>query len=303
MDLSTLDMFCAVAQEQSITRVAQQLGRAQSNVTTRIQQLEQELDATLFLRTPRRLILTGQGEIFLVHAREMLALAEKARQQLHSDVPQGLLRLGTMESTAASRLPQVLARYHSRWPKVQLRVTSGTSRELFDAVAAREQDGVLVAHCAATEELPRRLALASEVVFTEQLVLVLPADHPPVQGAADLQVSAWASFRPGCSYRDMAQDWIHETGPTPHALTIHEVGSYHATIACVAAGDCMAIVPQSVLALFPMAESLRQHPVRQVDTHLFWREGDDTPALRALRTQLTTPDSPPMTDSPVSKAA
>ncbi|PXZ59226.1 LysR family transcriptional regulator, partial [Pseudomonas aeruginosa] len=50
MDLSSLEIFRAVAHEASVTRAAQQLQRAQSNVTTRIRQLEEDLGVELFLR-------------------------------------------------------------------------------------------------------------------------------------------------------------------------------------------------------------------------------------------------------------
>ena len=110
MDLTSLALFRAVALEQSVTRAAQSLQRAQSNVTTRIQQLEEELGASLFLREGKRMRLTEQGQAFLAYAEQLLALADEARQALHPAQPSGRLRLGSMESTAAARLPEPLAR-------------------------------------------------------------------------------------------------------------------------------------------------------------------------------------------------
>ena len=54
MDLAALEIFRTVALEGSVTRAAERLGRVQSNVTTRVQQLEEQLGATLFLREGRR---------------------------------------------------------------------------------------------------------------------------------------------------------------------------------------------------------------------------------------------------------
>ena len=51
MDLAALEIFRAVAAEGSVTRAAERLGRVQSNVTTRVQQLEEQLGAPLFLRS------------------------------------------------------------------------------------------------------------------------------------------------------------------------------------------------------------------------------------------------------------
>ncbi len=105
MDLSSLEIFRAVAHEASVTRAAQQLQRAQSNVTTRIRQLEEDLGVELFLRDGKRMSLTERGSEFLAYAEQLLALADEARQSMHPAEPGGRLRLGSMESTAASRLP------------------------------------------------------------------------------------------------------------------------------------------------------------------------------------------------------
>lgn len=58
MDLAALEIFRTVALEGSVTRAAERLGRVQSNVTTRVQQLEEQLGATLFLREGRRMVLS-----------------------------------------------------------------------------------------------------------------------------------------------------------------------------------------------------------------------------------------------------
>lgn len=126
MDLSSLEIFRAVAHEASVTRAAQQLQRAQSNVTTRIRQLEEDLGVELFLRDGKRMSLTERGSEFLAYAEQLLALADEARQSMHPAEPGGRLRLGSMESTAASRLPALLASYHKACPRVALEVSTGT---------------------------------------------------------------------------------------------------------------------------------------------------------------------------------
>ncbi|MBW6280703.1 LysR family transcriptional regulator, partial [Pseudomonas aeruginosa] len=144
MDLSSLEIFRAVAHEASVTRAAQQLQRAQSNVTTRIRQLEEDLGVELFLRDGKRMSLTERGSEFLAYAEQLLALADEARQSMHPAEPGGRLRLGSMESTAASRLPALLASYHKACPRVALEVSTGTSRALFDGVRARRLDLSLI---------------------------------------------------------------------------------------------------------------------------------------------------------------
>src|ERR1700751_1501702 len=98
MDLSDLRIFLAVVREGGVTRAAERLNRVQSNVNTRIRQLEQELDATLFIREVKRLLLSPGGQWLLCYSEGLLALAEEARSSVHDPKPRGLFRLGSMES-------------------------------------------------------------------------------------------------------------------------------------------------------------------------------------------------------------
>ena len=73
MDLAALAIFRAVVRENGVTRAAAKLNRVQSNVTTRIKQLEEELGAALFVRDGRRLVLTPAGHTLLPYAERLLA--------------------------------------------------------------------------------------------------------------------------------------------------------------------------------------------------------------------------------------
>ncbi|MCF3160507.1 LysR family transcriptional regulator NmoR [Pseudomonas aeruginosa] len=276
MDLSSLEIFRAVAHEASVTRAAQQLQRAQSNVTTRIRQLEEDLGVELFLRDGKRMSLTERGSEFLAYAEQLLALADEARQSMHPAEPGGRLRLGSMESTAASRLPALLASYHKACPRVALEVSTGTSRALFDGVRARRLDCALVAAGPGWAGELDGSGLRGEPLFREELLMILPAEHPPVHDVAEVRLRTLAGFARGCTYRQLAEDSLG----TP--LTVQEVGSYHAILACVAAGACVGVLPRSVLQLLG-TPPLRSLPLAEVDTRLVWREGYATAAFERWR--------------------
>ncbi|MDF5837065.1 LysR family transcriptional regulator NmoR [Pseudomonas aeruginosa] len=276
MDLSSLEIFRAVAHEASVTRAAQQLQRAQSNVTTRIRQLEEDLGVELFLRDGKRMSLTERGSEFLAYAEQLLALADEARQSMHPAEPGGRLRLGSMESTAASRLPALLASYHKACPRVALEVSTGTSRALFDGVRARRLDCALVAAGPGWAGELDGSGLRGEPLFREELLMILPAEHPPVHDVAEVRLRTLAGFARGCTYRQLAEDSLG----TP--LTVQEVGSYHAILACVAAGACVGVLPRSVLQLLG-TPPLRSLPLAEVGTWLVWREGYATAAFERWR--------------------
>src|SRR5215813_6374965 len=113
MDLDDLHIFRAVVHAGGITRAAEKLNRVQSNVTTRVHQLEEELGVELFIRNGKKLHLSPAGKLLLDYADRLLDLADEAREAVHDAKPRGLLRLGSMESTASIRLPPAINRYLS----------------------------------------------------------------------------------------------------------------------------------------------------------------------------------------------
>ena len=278
MDLSDLEIFRTVANEGGILKAARRLHRVQSNVTKRVQQLEASLGVRLFFRGQRRLILSPSGEQLLEYADRLLHLAQEARSAVSGAPPQGMLRLGSLESTCASRLPAVLAQFHQRCPQVRVELTSGTNDSLTAAVAARQLDAAFVA------ELPASGDLASLPVFRERLVLITSIDHRPVNRPRDVAGDSVIAFPSGCAYRRMLETWIGEPGLA--SVRVLNVASYHAIVACVASGTGIALMPESVLdtVASPLVARHRLPKVlSEVVTPLIWRATEQQPALVALR--------------------
>lgn len=296
MDLAALNIFRAVVHENGVTRAAAKLNRVQSNVTMRIKQLEEQLGTELFVRDGRRLVLTPAGETLLPYAERLLALADEARHALRADRPSGRLALGTMESTAASRLPAVLARYHQQWPEVALELTTGTTGCLIERVRKFEIDAALVATPPELAEQGGSFGEPFEAVpiFREELVMLTPRGHRPIRSARDIALATLVAFEHGCAYRGYVERWYAEHGIRP--ARVLELGSYHAIVACVAAGAGVAVAPRSVLELLPGGTNeVTLHSLGElgaVDTMLIWRRGHFSAALNALRTALLEPVPP-----------
>src|SRR6185295_3006929 len=102
IDLDALHIFRTVAEQGGITRAAAKLHRVQSNVTTRVKQLEERLGTQLFVRERRRFTLSPEGRLLLAYADELLRLSSEAEAAVKSGTPRGVLRIGTLESTAAA---------------------------------------------------------------------------------------------------------------------------------------------------------------------------------------------------------
>ncbi len=279
MDLTQLRMFCSVAETGSVARAAEQLHRVPSNLTTRLRQLEQELGADLFIREKQRLRLSPMGHNFLHYAERILALSDEAMSVTHAGEPAGHFALGSMESTAATRLPSLLAAYHQRYPQVSLSLLTGTSGETIERVRAGTLAAALVDGPVAHTELNGCKA------FDEQMVIIANREQPRITSAHDVAGRTLFAFRPSCSYRLRFESWFRQDGALPG--NIMEIQSYHAMMACVASGAGIAMLPHSVLSLLPGHEQVTVHTlpddIAATGTWLIWRRDAFSPAVRALK--------------------
>lgn len=280
MELSDL-RIATVVRAGGVTRAAEHLHRVQSNITTRIRQLEQDLGVALFIREGKRLHLAPAGQLLLDYADRLLAIAEEARNAVKDARPRGVLRVGAMESTAAVRLPAHLSAYHRRYPEVSLELRTGYPRQLATAVLAGELDAALVAEPIADGPFDKQL------VFVEELVIVGPAGHPPI-GKTALIPPTMVAFENGCPLRKRLEEWYAKRGEMPDRTI--ELGSYHAMLACIAAGMGIALVPKSVLSTFPERRQLSVHTLpsdqNRASIVLIWRKGATSPKLQALKQLL-----------------
>jgi DNA-binding transcriptional LysR family regulator len=277
MDLGDLHIFRAVVQAGGITRAAEKLNRVQSNVTTRVRQLESELGVELFIRNGKKLHLSPAGKLLLDYADRLLDLAEEAREAVHDAKPRGLLRLGSMESTASMRLPVPMNEYLSRYPEVTLELRIGTPRELATAVREGELDGALVAEPIADAPFEKT------PLYDEELVIIAAANHPPIRSPRDVSGPVLA-FEAGCSYRQRMEDWFAGSGEMSQRVI--ETSSYHAILGCAVAGMGIAMVPRLVLKMFPDLRLLSVHALpadfHTARTVFIRRKGAVSPKVSAL---------------------
>jgi DNA-binding transcriptional LysR family regulator len=115
MDLVDLQVFKSVVEEGGIVKAARKLHRVPSSVTTRIKQLEASMGVTLFHRDRQRLHLSPTGELLLGYAERLIQLSGEDHAVVSGGIPRGVLKLGALESTTASRLPRMLADFHRRY--------------------------------------------------------------------------------------------------------------------------------------------------------------------------------------------
>ncbi|EJL54360.1 transcriptional regulator [Rhizobium sp. CF122] len=172
------------------------------------------------------------------YAERLLRLSSEAEAALRPGAPRG-----TLESTAAARLPPLLSTYHERYPDVQIELVTGESTALLHRVRSFDVEAAFISEPFCAE------GLEAQEAFTEELALRAPKTMAPIKGARDLRNRTVIAFATGCSYRRILEDWLSMSKVVPERVL--ELASYHAIVACVAAGSGVAIMPRSVLARGP----------------------------------------------------
>jgi LysR family transcriptional regulator, cell division regulator len=286
--LTDLLTFSTVARTGGITRAAAELNTVQSNVTQRVKALESEIGTALFERHSRGMTLTGAGRRLLPYAQRMTALSREAVLAARDDgEPKGPLSIGSMETTAAVRLPSLLAEFHRRLPAVRLSLRTATTADLVAAVLEGALDGAFVAGPIEHAELRATLA------FTEELVLVSARRWTSL---ANLRAGTPESgptalvFRTGCTYRQRLEQVFSELG-WPSAARL-ELGTLDGMIGCVAADMGVTLLPRAVVERSDQNGNVSIHKLSasqsQVDTLFIQRRSaHQSSALQSFAAGLT----------------
>lgn len=280
MELSDLQTFAAVARTGGITRAAEELNTVQSNVTQRVKALEAEIGTALFERHSRGMTLTGAGKRLLPYAQRMAALSHEALLAARDDgEPKGPLAIGSMETTAAVRLPPLLADFHRRFPAVRLSLRTAPTADLVTGVLEGSLDGAFVAGPITHADLIATSA------FREELVLVSArrwASMAELRAGTPESGPTALVFRTGCTYRQRLEQVFVELG-WPSAARF-ELGTLDGMIGCVAADMGVTLLPRAVVERSAMNGSIAIHTLSpaqaRVETlFIHRRAGHQTSAL------------------------
>lgn len=281
MELRHLRAFTAVAEELHFGRAAARLHMAQPPLSQLIRRLERDLGVQLLERTTRQARLTNAGAVFLEHARRVLAEADRARESvlLTERGERGEIRVGLTGVTTWRLLPRLTRVYRERFPLVRLHlhptVFSGAQ---FSALLDGEIDvGILRA--------PVPPPLVGRTLLDEELVAVLPEDHPlaarPHVALAELAEEDFVSYpdRQGSVLRDSAMRACASVGFRPRI--VQEAADTHTVVALVGAAVGVALLPASAERL--QFEGAVFRPVTGADVRvpiaLAWRPNDPSPVL------------------------
>ena len=219
MDIRQLKAFVAIAESGTFTAGAARVHVTQAAISMQIRQLENETGAQLFVRAPRRVILTEAGERLLERAYVILREHDAALEEMAAltGAHKGRLRIGSASAmVSGDPLPQLLRELKKSFAKVEPSVASGTSEQLVQQVLAGDLDIAFVS-------LPvEARGVQTELLSEDYLVAI----GSPRHGLAKQKVvSAYALAgenlilgERGGNTRRLIDQFFAQTGVTPKVI-------------------------------------------------------------------------------------
>lgn len=216
MDFRQLEMFHAVAENSSFTLAGRQLFVAQSAVSRKVRLLEEELGEKLFKRVNKRIFLTSSGEVMLRYTRRIFQDLRNASLEV-ADIAQlnkGTISIGSGMTACMYLLPPIIEKFQSRFPKLEIRVVTGTSETLISQIRNSTVDmGVLTlpVHGPDLEVVP---------FVTEELVVVTSPRHHRFArrrnvSTEELRDCPMILFNAGTATRRLIDDYFQRLGLQP----------------------------------------------------------------------------------------
>jgi len=272
LDPRQLEALAAVASEGSVARAAKRLGWSQPTVDYHLKALDRLVGSPLTQRGSRGSTLTAAGSLMLERGSEILALSTRALADVRefANVGHTKLRFGSFPTAAARLLPGIVRRLDE--VGIELDATLEEVAPLVSQVNQRTLDAALV-YTASGYPLPFRADVHTTTFLTDPLMLALPEDHPAasrarfdLEGVLSLEVPSWVfGSSPGDTLDAVVLDIFTEAG-RPFEVAVR-TDDYSVALGMVAAGLCVALVPQLATGHVPPGAV-----IRPIDDARFSRE-------------------------------
>ena len=233
LDPLWLRSFVAIARHGSVTAAAREVHRTQSAVSTHLRQLESSLGVALATRSTRALALTPEGERFLPHAKQLLALQDEARAAVSGTAPARPWRIGISEYFLPARLAALLDLLHEHTQPARIELLWSSSQSLRALWAAGEMDLAVIT---SNEPLPGARLLRREPLSW----VAAPRFAVPRDDAVPLVL-----LGPGCPVREIALQSLQRNGRAHH-VQLSCSGS-HGAVAAVRAGWGLGCLNESAI--------------------------------------------------------
>lgn len=245
MDLRVLRYLVAIVDGGSFGKAADQVHISQPALSKAIQQLEEELSATLLERGKRgtAIRLTPAGKVVYQHAQSLLEGRQKMIQELKAlkRLERGHLKIGLSPLGSAELLAPIIAKFRARHPQIEIELLERGGAE--QEAALRNGDIEL-----ATSLIPDDETFAWLTIHDDPLRIVLPNGHPLAQQTTvdlrDLAGSALVTFEASFILNKLIHQACLSAGFDPTEVTY--VSQPDFGLALVAAGTGVMLLPELI---------------------------------------------------------
>lgn len=243
MELRQIKYFIEVAKREHVTAAAQALHVAQSAVSRQIANLETELGVDLFIREGRTVRLTPIGKVFLKHMKRAVNVLDDARQVVdeYVDPQKGTIHIGFSASLASYILPTAIYHFREQYPEVKFELNQGSYNELVDDVIKGDFNIAILGPIP-----PEHEKVKSTVLFTEDIVALLPSNHPLSRRSAieliELRDDPFVLLPKGFILRDVIEEGCLQRGFQPSVS--FEGKDLEAVKGLVSAGLGVTLIPE-----------------------------------------------------------
>jgi DNA-binding transcriptional LysR family regulator len=253
-----------VAREGGFSRAAEKLYRTQSAVSQAIRKLEDEIGEPLFDRSTRDGVMTDAGQVLREYAERLLNLRENAREALGElrELQKGKLVVGANEFTALYLL-RVLAEFRRLHPAIRIVVQRSLGSQIPDDIRRHNCEfGVLTYD-------PQDPELASVVVYSDELIFVVPPQHPLARESQvsirQLGAESFVAHIVSSPYREKVIQ-AFEKHKTPLHMGV-ELPTLQAIKRFVAMGNGVAFLPEISVEDEIARGELVRIPVQELRVH------------------------------------
>lgn len=238
MDMRALKCFVWTAELGSITRAATELGLVQSALSRKIQNIEEDLGAALFVRLPRGIQLTPAGRQFLVRARRILREVDFAHTELkHQTAIEGAVTLGLSPTLAPIIAPGCLAQVRRDFPDITLKVVEGFSSLMLDPLRSGRIDVAVLTNP------PHLSGLRLEPAVAEEVVVVTAPGARGIQPYYTVDELCRTPLMVTSGFRAVVDEQLRKLGRQLAPGT--EIDSVEAIRRIVAQGQAVTVMPVS----------------------------------------------------------
>lgn len=201
MQYDALKTFITLVEVNNFTKASEILHISQPSVSLHIKNLEQELQTTLFIRSPKSVQITPTGEILYNRAKQIMAIAEQAKEEIlayHHEI-QGTLIIGASFTIGEYILPPIIASLQKQFPQLELQIIIGNTKEIIQYTKLLQVDIGLIEGQAHDHEL------IIKPFMQDELFIVSASNHPlvkePTITVENLQQQNWVAREEGSGTR------------------------------------------------------------------------------------------------------